>query len=126
MARKPNQVQLSFRINDDLHRKLVRAAEQNRTTINTEMKLRIERSFEQDRSRKLEDLVEHLEQVWYRYGVRFLELDLQDELLSALAGQDFDKARVLANAILKTREANLRERLDKTSRDVKASARVKS
>jgi hypothetical protein len=105
MARKPNQVQLSFRIDKELHQKLVRAAEQHRTTVNAEMKWRIDRSFEQDRSRKLEDLVEDLEKVWYRYATRFLELDYQDDLLAALVERDYEKARVLANAILKSRDS---------------------
>jgi hypothetical protein len=126
MAAKPNQVQLSFRINTDLHQRLVRVAAQNRTTINTEMKWRIERSFEQDRTRKLGEIVESLDIVWHRFESRFLELELQDEILSALVERNYDKARVLAVSILKNREDLARKQHDKATREAAALVGEKS
>jgi DNA-binding GntR family transcriptional regulator len=123
MAAKPNQVQLSFRINDDLHRRLVRAAEQNHTTINTEMKWRIERSFEQDRTRKLDEIVDDLEIAWGRFGERFLELELQETILSALADRNYEQARALAVSVLRSRESNARKRQEKARRDAEALTR---
>jgi hypothetical protein len=123
MARKPNHVQLSFRIDKDMHQKLVHAAQQHRTTVNAEMKWRIDRSFEQDRAQEFEISVQDFEVTYHRYADRFLELDLQDDILSALAERNYDKASTLAITVLKNRESRTQERLEKTKREAEALAR---
>src|SRR5262249_8277567 len=82
-------VQLSFRIDPELHQKLKREADENRTTVNAEIKWRVSRTFEQNLTRSQEEIVRDMEISWHRYADRFFELPLHDDILSALAERNY-------------------------------------
>jgi hypothetical protein len=123
MARKSDHVQLSFRIEPALHRKLKKAAEADRTTVNAQIKWRIERTFEQDLEQRQEEIVRDMENIWHRFAERFFELRLQEDILSALVEDNYGKAKVLAGEILRARAQQAHERGEKDRRDAAKIAR---
>src|SRR5262245_16114572 len=70
VARHPDQtVGINLRIRESLRRKIERAAEQRRLSLNSEIKFRLEDSFERkDIARSLSDLIDDLQINWARYG----------------------------------------------------------
>jgi hypothetical protein len=117
MARKSDHVQLSLRIEPELHEKLKQSAEKHRTTVSAEIKWRIDRTFERDLAQRQEDLIQDMEITWHRYAIRFTEIAWQNEILSALVEDDFAKAKAFAGELLKVRARAALERSEKDSRD---------
>src|SRR3954452_13854092 len=107
MTKQPTQkpVQVNLRIPGDLQRRLERAAHKNGASLNNEMRVRLEKSFEADSLRTVNDVADDMELNWLKFGERFLALELGSDILSALEARDYDKARILATALRKTQEA---------------------
>jgi hypothetical protein len=109
MARKPAEtVQVNLRIKEGMRRQLEREAHAHRVSLNKEMLLRLEESFEKTAKRELDGIASDMAAVWARYGKRFLLLGLEDDLAKALAKTKDPEIANLAAAWLKTR--SLKER----------------
>jgi hypothetical protein len=104
MARKPLDIaNINLRIRESLRAKLEREAKKNRTSLNNEIRLRLEDSLEGGAARDLDDIATNMKAVWARYGERFLRLSLEDELAEALAQSTDPKVATLARAWLHTK-----------------------
>ena len=111
MSRQPHDIaNVNLRIRETLRAKLERAAHQHRFSLNNEIRLRLEDSFERhDIARALSDIVDDLQINWARYGHRFLRLRLEDELAEAIARtNDLAQIRTLARLWLNHRDQERR------------------
>jgi hypothetical protein len=106
-------VQVNLRIRESLRRRLAAAAHRNGTSLNNEMRVRLERSLEVESLRSVNDVAQDLEICWLRYGDRFVARELEEDILAALEARDFDKARALAIVLRKTQENAARMRTQK-------------
>jgi hypothetical protein len=91
MPRKPHDiVHINLRLPESLRGKIERAAKKHHVSINNEMRLRLEDSFEKPEAarRPLSDIVMDMEMHWGRYADRFLCLDLAEQLANAVLAQD--------------------------------------
>jgi hypothetical protein len=100
MARRPHDiVNFNLRIRESLRAKLAREAEKNHTSLNTEIRLRLEASLEKAAVRDLEAIAADL-----RYSIGGLVFRrVEEPLARALAAGDYEKAKPLASEWLKTR-----------------------
>ena len=104
MARKPADTRnFTLRIRETLGRRLEAAARKNQTSLNTEIRLRLEDSFHVQARRELEDIAADLKIIDARLGLRVTLPPLEEQLAEALAQGDFEKAKPLAFAWLKTK-----------------------
>ena len=104
MPRKPTEtVQVNLRMKESLRRKLEREASKHFVSLNKEMTMRIEDSFEKAARGTFESLAADMEVNWLRFSERFLLLDLQEQLAAALAKTRDPEAAKLANVWLETR-----------------------
>jgi hypothetical protein len=112
MSRKPREPLHTFplRIRERLRAKIERAAQQHRCSMNNEIRLRLEDSFERiGLSRSLSELVADLEINWGRFSNRFLRLDLEEQLAAKLAQTKDPEIAALARLWLHHRERERRE-----------------
>jgi Arc-like DNA binding domain len=104
MTRKPlDIVNFNLRIRESLRAKLARAAEKNRTSLNNEIRLRLEASLEKAAVRDLDTIAADMKERYYMLGQFWRRLDLEERLARALAAGDFEKAKPLASAWLEQR-----------------------
>ena len=96
---------VNVRIREALRRKLEREAKKNRTSLNNEVRVRLEKSFEDSAVRALDEIAEDQKITWGRFSGRLLMLSLEDDLARELA-QTKDPARIanLAKAWLVQRQ----------------------
>jgi hypothetical protein len=116
MAKKPDAiVQVKLRIRERLRRRLTEAAKKRGVAVNYEMMSRLERSFEQESIRALDEIAPDIQLNWLRFGERFLGLGLTNEIIQELVKNVDPKVASLAAAWLKTQEesAKLMARLSK-------------
>jgi hypothetical protein len=106
-------IQVNLRIRANLQGRLERAARENGTSVNNEMRTRLERSFELQSLRTINDVVDDLELNAIRLGELTIELQIGNEILTALEARDFDKARALAIALRRTQETTARKRAER-------------
>lgn len=67
MARKPVDTRnFTLRMRESLGRKLEAAAQKNRHSLNNEIRIRLEDSFQRDARRTLDELAEDLKATWLR------------------------------------------------------------
>jgi hypothetical protein len=87
MPRQPHEfVQIKLRLAEPLRRELEREAKKHRFTLNNEIRLRLEDSFNKyEVPRALTDLIHDLKLNWDRYSNRFVMLTLEDQLADALS-----------------------------------------
>jgi hypothetical protein len=105
MARKPAEtVQVNLRIKEGMRRQLEREAHAHRVSLNKEMLLRLEDSFEKTAKRDLDDIASNMAAVWAHYGKRLLLLRLEDDLAKALAKTKDPEIANLAAAWLRLKE----------------------
>ena len=84
MPRKPTAfVSYKLRIKEALRREIERAAKARGVSLNYEMSSRLERSFERDAQRRLDETESDMSNTWARYGQAFHELEKQGDLLRA-------------------------------------------
>ena len=101
MPRKPTDVaHINLRIRESLRRKLEREAERHATSLNNEIRLRLEDSFQKEAKFELDTIRDDMETVWARYGDRFLRLELQDQFFEALAKEDASRVLEVARTWL--------------------------
>jgi hypothetical protein len=85
VARNPNiTVQVNLRLKESLRRKLEREADKHQTSLNNEMRLRLEDSLTRAAQFNLVETVSKMDRAWERYGERFLRLRLEDDLIAAM------------------------------------------
>jgi hypothetical protein len=97
-------VNATLRIDADLHQRLRKAADARHGTLNSEVKWRLERSFQEDATRTLDDLVKSMKNTWILYGERFLALRISEEILQAIRDGNFERASVLVASLDRTVE----------------------
>jgi len=85
-----NIVQIGLRVRESLRRKLEHEAKRHRVSLNREVEMRVEDSFEnKDAPRDLHDITRQMQLVWIRLATAFEASELEDEIISALAqGKD--------------------------------------
>jgi hypothetical protein len=116
MAKKSDAiVQVKLRLREQLRRRLEVAAKKRGVAVNYEMMSRLERSFEQESIRALENIATDIQLNWLRFGERFLGLQLTTEAVAALANNPDQKVANLAQAWIKLQAetSNLAARLSK-------------
>jgi Arc-like DNA binding domain len=101
--------QFKLRVPWDLRTRLLQAADSHGRTINAELRLRLEDSFEQGAHRNLEEICTDLRTAWGRFSARFLRMELADQLADAVM-QNGDAARIrtLAQLIIEHRVSERR------------------
>jgi len=110
MSRQPRENLHTFplRIREHLRAKIERAANAHRCSMNNEIRLRLEDSFNQDNVRtvtySLGDLRDDMEYVWRRFRDRIQMLDVGEELATAVAAGEIPRAERLAKRWLEYRE----------------------
>jgi hypothetical protein len=101
--------QVKLRLREDLKLRLEQEAAHHGTTLNAEVRTRLEDSLEVSAHRKLEDIVSALRTEWARFSARFLRMDLADQLADlVLQGGDATHIRALAQLIVEHRAAERR------------------
>jgi Arc-like DNA binding domain len=102
--RKPiDTAHVNLRIRESLRAKLEREAKAHRTSLNNEIRLRLEDSLEKAALRKADDIVNSMDTSWGRFENRFLLLGLEADLAEALAQSTDPKVMTLARAWLHTK-----------------------
>jgi hypothetical protein len=107
MSRQPQEtVSVTLRIRERLRARLEHEAQRHRFSLNNEIRIRLEDSFERrDAVRSLSDVVDDLQINWARFSARFLRLDLEQQLAEAITQtNDLEKIRTLARLWLRHRE----------------------
>jgi hypothetical protein len=106
MARKPADTRnFTLRIRETLGRRLEREAEKHQTSLNNEIRLRLEDSFQVQARREIEDIAANLNIVNAKLTQTVTLPPLEEKLAQALAQGDFEKAKPLASAWLEKRAA---------------------
>jgi hypothetical protein len=100
MRRKPF-VNATLRIDADQHQRLLKAAKDHGTTLNSEIKWLIDRGLEQGEKRTLAQLIEDAA---VALGDLLATHSLEEELLALLEARDYDRARERALQIRKARK----------------------
>jgi hypothetical protein len=101
--------QVKLRLSAGLHDRLVQQAEHHARTLNAELRLRLEDSFEQGARRTLEDICTDMRIAWGRWAGRLLTRELADELADAvLQSGDPARMRTLAQLIVEQRNVERR------------------
>jgi Arc-like DNA binding domain len=93
MPRKPHDIaHINLRLPETLRGKIERAAKKHRFSLNNEIRLRLEGSFETVDAvrRTLSDILLDMQLHWDRYADRFLMLDLAEELARRVLTPDQD------------------------------------
>jgi hypothetical protein len=104
MTRKPHDiVNFNLRIRENLRAKLAREAEKNHTSLNNEIRRRLEASLEKAAIRDLEAIAADMKERYSIGGFLFRRLTLEEQLARALETGDFEKAKPLASAWLEQR-----------------------
>jgi hypothetical protein len=107
MPRKPvDTAHVNLRIREALRRKLEREAKKNRTSLNNEIRVRLEKSFEDSVVRALDEIAEDQKITWGRFSGRLLMLSLEDDLARELAQTKDPKIANLAKAWRVQRQQN--------------------
>jgi hypothetical protein len=116
VVRNPNvTVQVNLRIKESLRRKLEREADKHQTSLNNEMRLRLEDSFGATAERDLDETAGEMKRAWERYGERFLRLRLEDDLIAAME-KSVDPEVAKAAQVIGLTERGLRRRREQEER----------
>jgi len=113
--RQPHEfAQISLRLREPLRRKLERAAAAHHFTLNNEVRIRLEDSFNRDAAYMLDDLIGDLRIRWARQGERDKALEFGDQLAAAVLAQQWGVAPQLARLWQQHRARELRINLEIT------------
>jgi hypothetical protein len=98
-------VSLKVRIRRPLRQRLETEAKRRGCSVNYEAMSRLERSFELESIRRLEEITSDMNINWLRFVDRFTRLELEENLAQALArAEDLQQVRALARTWLKSKE----------------------
>jgi hypothetical protein len=113
VVRNPNiTVQVNLRIKESLRRDLEREADKHQTSLNNEMRLRLEDSLKRAAQFDLVETVGEMNRAWERFGERFLRLRLENDLIEAMA-KSTDPEVAKAAEVLQLTERGLRRRRER-------------
>src|SRR5262249_39352115 len=88
MTRKPHDIaNFNLRIRESLRAKLAREAEKNHTSLNNEIRRRLEASLEKAAVRDLDAIAADMHTTWLRVG------ECLEQIAAALAPDDSEKAK---------------------------------
>jgi hypothetical protein len=108
MRKKPF-VNATLRIDEDQHRRLMKAAKGHGTTLNAEIKWLIDRGLEQGEKRSQAALIDDLAAATAEFLAEMGPIrKLQDALVAAVLDSDFYKARELALELRRHRSGDRR------------------
>jgi hypothetical protein len=110
-ARDPAQVKLRFR--GDQVERIQRLADAHQTTFSAEVKWLIDRGLDHVTLRNIEAIAMDLELNWARFSERFLALELEGDILTALESRRYEEARIFAAKLRRVREAQARSQAEK-------------
>jgi hypothetical protein len=111
-SRNPAEtVVTNLRIKEALRRALEREAEKHQVSLNKEMVWRLEKSFDDADKLTLHQIVQDLQINWLRFNERFLELEIEEGILTAIDQGDLEAARMAVNALRTARANAARPRL---------------
>jgi hypothetical protein len=111
VARKPHTtVQVNLRLKESLRRELEREADKHQTSLNNEMRLRLEDSLEQAAKHDLFEIAGDIKRGWERFGERFLRLRLEDDLVAAMAKSTDPEVAKAAEVLILTEQGLSRRR----------------
>lgn len=96
MPRKPHAtVHINLRLRESLRQKLARAADKHRVSLNSEIVLRLQDSFEnKDAPRALHEITESMQLNWARLATHLAASQLEKEVTTALL-QNKDPANIV-------------------------------
>jgi hypothetical protein len=113
-AKPRSTIQVNLRLDPSLRLRLEREAARHQTNFNNELRVRLEQSLEVAQpTRLLSDIASDIEINWHRFGDRFLELQLGEDILVALEDRNCDKAIALATVLRKTQALGAQRRAEK-------------
>ena|SRR5262245_5294496 len=115
MAKNEKPVQTNLRIMSGLHRRLEVAAHKNGTSLNNEMRVRLERSLDGDSLSTLNDVAADIDIAWHKFSEHFATREIDDEILQAIEARNFDKAHALVRALRRHQASMAQQRLAKMS-----------
>jgi len=116
MPRRPDDpVSLVLRIRERLRARIEHHAKAHQTSINNEIRVRLENSFHAEATRSLDEIAVDMTRGWERYGERFLRLQLEDDLIAAMAKSADPEVAKAAQVLLLT-ERGLRRRRERGER----------
>ena len=114
LSRKPAEtVVTNLQIKESLRSALEREADKNQVSLNREMTRRLEESLENADKLVLHRIRDDMEIIWLRYSERFLELELEQGILTALEQRDYETARRRAITLRKTQANAARQQAAK-------------
>jgi hypothetical protein len=109
MARKPvDTAHINLRIRESLRRKLELEADKHQTSLNNEIRVRLEVSLDRQDRIALDDLRQSMEITWLRYGDRFLRLALEVDLIQAMTKSSDPEVAKAARVLVLTAESTRR------------------
>jgi len=112
-SQKPTQVNL--RIMSGLHGRLERAAQRNHTSLNNEMRVRLERSLDSDDAVTLANVAVDITIAWQKFSEYVATAEISDEILQAIEAKNFDKAYARVLALRRHQASAAQQRLAKMS-----------
>jgi hypothetical protein len=105
MPRKSTDtVAITLRVRESLRQKLEREATRHRVSLNTEMNMRLEDSFEAQARRSNESVAADLDSNALRLGALVVRLELSEQLAEKLTRTNDPEIRALAGAWLRIRK----------------------
>jgi hypothetical protein len=110
LARKiTDTVHVNFRMREPLRRRLEAAAKQHRVSLNGEMRLRLEASFEDQAKRTMDEIAGDMARHWARFGEAFHNANLTGDLLRAseqlVAAVEADDKQKVVEAVERVKTA---------------------
>jgi hypothetical protein len=111
VARKPHTtVQINLRVKESLRRKLEREADKHQTSLNNEMRLRLEDSFNAPAAHDLYEIAGEIRRAWNPWGERQLRKRLEDDLIEAMAKSTDPEVAKAAEVLILTEQGLSRRR----------------
>src|SRR5262249_40151453 len=89
---KEKPMQVNLRVMSSLHQRLEGAAKKNGTSLNNEMRVRLERSLESDDVYTLANVAVDITIGWQKFSEYIATREIDDQILQAIESKNFDKA----------------------------------
>jgi hypothetical protein len=117
MPRKPTDTtHISLRIRESLRRKLEREADKHQTSLNNEIRLRLEDSFEAQARRELPESVQDLKTTVAKLSARAVLSTLEEKIAQAAAqSNDLGEIKTLLRDWLNIKRAEAKARMESLS-----------
>jgi hypothetical protein len=110
LPRKPHAIaHVNVRLREHLRAKLAREAERHQTSLNNEIRIRLEKSFEVEAQNDIDSIARHLESAWARLSGTLSHLGLAGGLVEALEqGKDDEEIGKIVRAMREITKATKR------------------